>query len=322
MKYVAYCSTMDMGGTGEMRLATASLSENMENRAAESNLAASLMQQGRCAEAEPKLRELHGQLIRFLGAEHPDTLAAADNLAESLSRQGKYLEVERIQRELLDSRKLVLGAEHPIRLRVQGNLAASLSRQGKYAEAEQIQREMLGVQKRMLGAEHPETLACANLLATTLACALLDHRARSPNIPHPLLCCREEDRKAVTCPLCFMLLVEPVIFNNGDGSILNCNKDGSANESALPCGDGPYCGACARRHLQISPACPACQRPTKPEQIVDDTRMQRAVRSALVRCAFYAEGCEWKGEVRDFSAHQGTCPQLARTRARTAARGL
>ena len=128
--------------------------------------------------------------------------------------------------------------------------------------------------------------------------AFLYHREQMPHVAHPMLFCRETDRKDLTCQLCFMLLVRPIALNNGDGSI-----DGDL----LPCGDGPYCDACVRRHLVISPACPACQQPTQPEQLVDDTRTERAVRSALVRCAFYLEGCEWTGEVRHYETHQSKC---------------
>jgi hypothetical protein len=100
-------------------------------------------------------------------------------------------------------------------------------------------------------------------------------------------------------------------LNNGAGS-LRFKRDGSVAglngaHGSLPCGDGPYCGSCVRPHLLISPVCPACQQPTKPEQLIEDTRMNRAVRSSLVRCAYFLEGCGWTGEVRDFLAHHGAC---------------
>jgi hypothetical protein len=148
--------------------------------------------------------------------------------------------------------------------------------------------------------------------------AFLDHRRRTPHIPHPVLCCQDEDRQGLTCQLCFMLCVNPVALNNGVGT-LRFKPDGSISIAALnrthaslPCGDGPYCGACVRRHLLVSAVCPACQQPTKPEQLIEDTRMHRAVRSALVRCTFYVEGCGWTGEVRDFQAHHGACSHARR----------
>jgi Flp pilus assembly protein TadD len=142
--------------------------ESDERLEAETNLAMSLLYQGKDAGAEPMFRRLHAVRMRVLGAEHPETLKLADNLAASLSNQGKYADAERIQREVLEVQKRVLGAEHPGTLSSANNLADSLSKQGKHAEAEVIQREVLGVQKRVLGAEHPDTLRSANNLAGSL----------------------------------------------------------------------------------------------------------------------------------------------------------
>jgi prophage DNA circulation protein len=50
--------------------------------------AVSLSRQGKYAEAELIERDLHGVLMRVLGAEHPNTLATAANLADSLTGQG------------------------------------------------------------------------------------------------------------------------------------------------------------------------------------------------------------------------------------------
>jgi tetratricopeptide (TPR) repeat protein len=143
--------------------------ESGERLAAESNLAVSLFQQGKSAEAEPIFRRVHAVEMRVYGAEHPHTLTSASNLASTLSYQGKYADAERIQREVLRVRKGVLGAEHPYTLTTAGNLAESLSRQGKYTDAERIGREVLGLQTRVLGPEHPSTLASANNLAQCVA---------------------------------------------------------------------------------------------------------------------------------------------------------
>ncbi len=142
--------------------------ESAERLAAESNLAMSLLDQGKAVEAEPMFQRLHEVEMRVLGAEHRNTLTSAGNLATSLFGQGKYAEAERIEREVLGVRKRVLGAAHPYTLMSAGNLAESLSKQGKYAEAERIQREVLEVRKRVLGAEHPDTLMSAGNLAMSL----------------------------------------------------------------------------------------------------------------------------------------------------------
>ena len=87
--------------------------ESDERLAAEANLALSLLEQGKFADAEPMLRLLHEVEMRVLGAEHPSTLTSACNLAMSLLKQGKYADAERIQREVHEVMMRVLGAEHP-----------------------------------------------------------------------------------------------------------------------------------------------------------------------------------------------------------------
>jgi tetratricopeptide (TPR) repeat protein len=142
--------------------------ESGERLAAESNLAVSLFQQGKSAEAEPIFRKVHAVEMRVYGAEHPHTLTSASNLASNLSYQGKYADAERIQREVLGVETRVLGAEHPYTLTTAGNLAESLMHQGKYTDAERIRREVLGARKRVLGPEHPSTLTSAANLAQSL----------------------------------------------------------------------------------------------------------------------------------------------------------
>jgi tetratricopeptide (TPR) repeat protein len=127
------------------------------------------LHQGKNAQAERLLRDVHAVRMRVLGAEHPNTLMGASNLAASLADQGKYADAERIQREVLVVEKRVLGAEHPKTLTSANNLSLTLADQDKHADAERIQREVLGVRKRVLGAEHPDTLASANNLAASLA---------------------------------------------------------------------------------------------------------------------------------------------------------
>ncbi len=172
------CQTCKQQFTGAMRTGLAEAwrsrvaglaTESCEKLAAESNLAVSLLGQGKSVEAERVLRALHELGMRVHGAEHPNTLTNASNLALSLSSQGKYAHSEFIIREVLAVQKRVVGAEHPDTLTIVGTLAESLSRQGKYAEAEVFQREVLGVQKRVLGAEHPHTLASGNNLAASLS---------------------------------------------------------------------------------------------------------------------------------------------------------
>ena len=56
------------------------------------NLAISLNQQGKHAEAEQMQREVLAAQTRVLGPEHDDTLTTADDLARTLAEQGKHVE--------------------------------------------------------------------------------------------------------------------------------------------------------------------------------------------------------------------------------------
>jgi hypothetical protein len=128
--------------------------------------------------------------------------------------------------------------------------------------------------------------------------AFLDQRQRSPHVAHPSLCVHARDRDEFTCQLCFRFVDQPILMNNG-------------SDTKNPCGDGPFCQRCIRDHLGRLPACPVCQQATKLDQIVEDTRTERALRGVIVHCAFCAEGCDWTGEVRDFVSHHQKCNTAA-----------
>jgi hypothetical protein len=68
--------------------------ERDERLEAESNLALSLLHQGKDVEAGPMFRRLHEVMMRVLGAEHPGTLTTAGNLATSLSHKAFFLFAE------------------------------------------------------------------------------------------------------------------------------------------------------------------------------------------------------------------------------------
>jgi hypothetical protein len=65
--------------------------EHPSTLTAASNLASSLLRQGKYDEAEKMDREVLAVRQRVLGAEHPDTLTATDYLAASLSGQGSTM---------------------------------------------------------------------------------------------------------------------------------------------------------------------------------------------------------------------------------------
>ncbi len=92
------CQTCKQDYTGSMRTGLAEAwrsrvagqaAESDERLEAETNLALSLVHQGKCVEAERMFRRLHAVRMRVLGAEHPETLAIAGNLASSLLNQDK-----------------------------------------------------------------------------------------------------------------------------------------------------------------------------------------------------------------------------------------
>jgi hypothetical protein len=95
------CGTCKQGFTGAMQLGLARawwsaaqrLPEESDQRLyAAGNLASSLDDQGKHAEAETMHHEVLEVKRRVLGPEHPSTLMTAGNLANSLQHQGKHAE--------------------------------------------------------------------------------------------------------------------------------------------------------------------------------------------------------------------------------------
>jgi hypothetical protein len=113
----------------------------------------------------------------------------------------------------------------------------------------------------------------------------------------PELCLRAEDAEAYTCGICFLMLRDPMIMNNGG------DQYGYRN-----CGHGPYCSTCLLKAFKKSGShCPDCRQPTDVDQLVYDARTARLLRSVKVRCAHHGEGCSWEGEVRDWDQHVMGC---------------
>ena len=66
--------------------------EHTDTLTTSDNLAISLSEQGKYAEAEQMQREVHAVQKRVLGAKHPHTLMTARNLAASRAEQGRHVE--------------------------------------------------------------------------------------------------------------------------------------------------------------------------------------------------------------------------------------
>jgi serine/threonine protein kinase len=132
------------------------------------NLANSLREQGKYAEAEVICRQTVQLQEMVLGKDHPDTLRSMNSLANSLREQGKYVEAMSMYRQTLQLRQTVLGRDHPDTLRSMNNLASSLNQQGKHAEAEAMHRQTLQLKQTVLGKNHQDTLRSMNNLADSL----------------------------------------------------------------------------------------------------------------------------------------------------------
>src|SRR5271157_2474037 len=132
------------------------------------NLAATLHDQGKYAEAEAMHRQALAITRKALGEDHPDTAGSYNNLAETLRAQGKYAEAEAMHRRALAITRKALGEDHPDTAGSYNNLAATLSAQGKYAEAEALHRRALAIRLKALGKDHPDTAGSYNNLAATL----------------------------------------------------------------------------------------------------------------------------------------------------------
>jgi CHAT domain-containing protein/Tfp pilus assembly protein PilF len=132
------------------------------------NLAITLGDQGKYAEAEAMDRRALAIRLKALGADHPDTALSYNNLANALFGQGKYAEAEATFRRALAIYLKALGEGHRFTADSYINLADTLSKQGKYGEAEAMQRRALAIYLKALGEGHPSTAVAYSYLANTL----------------------------------------------------------------------------------------------------------------------------------------------------------
>ena len=141
--------------------------DSPESLAARFQLAVSLYDQGRYADADA---EHHAVLLarrRTLGPEHPDTLASWHQWGRCLLALRVDSVAETEYRKLTTVLEQVFGPEHPVTLNSRNNLAISLKNQWKIAEARSVHATVLSVRERVLGADHPDTLWSRHNLAKT-----------------------------------------------------------------------------------------------------------------------------------------------------------
>jgi hypothetical protein len=77
------------------------------------NLALTIGEQGRAAEAEALHQPEYEMKNRVLGAEHPNTLASLHNLALSMHSIGKASDAMALMLICYESKKKKIGATHP-----------------------------------------------------------------------------------------------------------------------------------------------------------------------------------------------------------------
>ena len=135
----------------------------------ESELAASLLGQGRFSEAEKFYSEAYNAERRIYGPEAGITQYSRMALGYTLYEEGRYGEAEKLEREAVDIGRRVAGVEAGDTARAMSSLSWILLAEGRYPEAEKLEREALDVRRRILGPEHPETLKCVEILAAILS---------------------------------------------------------------------------------------------------------------------------------------------------------
>ena len=127
-----------------------------------------LGRQGNWTEAAALLRDIAGEQVRLLGADHEDTLRSRQFLAHAVGGSGNPVEAAALLRSLLAEHTRLLGADHPDTMRSRQFLAVNLGEAGYRDEAVTILRVLQPDRRRLLGAEDPDTLRTGHMLARNL----------------------------------------------------------------------------------------------------------------------------------------------------------
>ncbi|HKW16470.1 MAG TPA: protein kinase [Terriglobales bacterium] len=129
------------------------------------DLAWTLLQEGRTAEALRLERELVDTQTRVLGPDHIDTLASISELAFTLCLEGaagkeKCAEAAKLNGDVLEKQKRVLGPEAHYTIVTMDNQAIMLAASGQPAEAEKLERQALWLHMKIDGEENLATINC------------------------------------------------------------------------------------------------------------------------------------------------------------------
>ena len=141
----------------------------LRNIAFASRRAASLLDSGDAAAAEPHARQAEASARTLLGPRHPQTLSCLLELSNSISAQGKSILAEPLAEELVTSCRDVLGTRHQLTIKGTVQLATVRALGMRYAEAEALLREAAQSAAALLGGEHPTTLHAESSLTQVIA---------------------------------------------------------------------------------------------------------------------------------------------------------
>ncbi|CAF2516792.1 unnamed protein product [Rotaria sp. Silwood2] len=67
------------------------------------------------------------------------------------------------------------------------------------------------------------------------------------------------------------------------------------------------CSSCLPDIMRVALRCPSCQQPISRDRIVNDKVLQKEIQTLDIYCAKQDKGCDWKGILKDFSAHTEIC---------------
>jgi tetratricopeptide (TPR) repeat protein/transcriptional regulator with XRE-family HTH domain len=130
-----------------------------------SDMAATIMESGRYAEAESLLHQAIATLEREVGPEHLDLAGPINNLAILLKEQGAYARAEPLYQRARHVWELHLEPDHPQLALAFNNLAELYKEQGRYAEAGPLYQRALDNWEKRLGSDHPMVAIARHNLA-------------------------------------------------------------------------------------------------------------------------------------------------------------
>jgi non-specific serine/threonine protein kinase/serine/threonine-protein kinase len=144
----------------ERGIQVSSSAESRETLNMMHDLAWTLLQEGRLAEAESLQRKLVETQTRVLGPDHPDTLSSISSVALTLCEEGHCAEAARLNSEVLEKQKRILGPEAHYTVVTMDNLAMMLGEGGRPEEAERLEEQALAIHLRTEGPENYATIIC------------------------------------------------------------------------------------------------------------------------------------------------------------------